>query len=342
MRYLLGDYTTEGGPGLVVAGPDGLGAAAPVVNPSWVHVGPEAVYTLTETEPGFAAAWRLGEDFALDRVGQGQSTGGNNPCHGTVDPTGRWLLVANYGNADGGGASVAVLPIGEGGTLGEAADVFKLAGKGPDAERQAGPHAHQVVCHMGRVLAVDLGSDRIHAFDLGEDGSLKPAATTQLEPGFGPRHLTFFGDRAIVVGELANAVAVGSFDERSGVFSFGAPVPLPGGGVADLAALPDIGLEEDSPQVLPAAVVPDPGRGLVYVTVRGTDQLAAVDPADGSLVQSVPVGGAWPRDAVLTADGTLLVACQHSGQVMRVDPTGEREPVAEWTVPGVTCVAPLT
>jgi 6-phosphogluconolactonase len=195
---------------------------------------------------------------------------------------------------------------------------------------------------MGRVLAVDLGSDRIHAFDLGEDGSLKPAATTQLEPGFGPRHLTFFGDRAIVVGELANAVAVGAFDERSATFSFRDPVSLPGGDVADFAALPDIGLEEDAPQPLPAAVVADPERGLVYVTVRGTDQLAAVDPADGSLVQSVPVGGAWPRDAVLTADGTLLVACQHSGQVMRVDPTGEREPVAEWTVPGVTCVAPLT
>ncbi|HEX2143256.1 MAG TPA: beta-propeller fold lactonase family protein [Glycomyces sp.] len=342
MRYLLGDYTTEGGPGLVVAGPDGLGAAAAVVNPSWVHVGPEAVYTLTETEPGFAAAWRLGEGFTLDRAGQGRSTGGNNPCHATVDPTGRWLLVANYGNGDGGGASVAVLPIGEGGTLGEAVDVFKLSGSGPDAGRQAGAHAHQVVCHMGRVLAVDLGSDRIHAFDIGEGGKLAPAATTGLEPGFGPRHLAFVGDRAILVGELANAVAVGSFDERSATFSFRSPVPLPGGDVADLAALPDIGLDEDAPNPLPAAVVPDAERGLVYVTVRGTDQLASIDPADGSLVRSVPVGAAWPRDAVLTADGTVLVACQHSGVVTRVDPTGETEPTAEWTVPGVTCVAPLT
>ncbi|MEU5153595.1 beta-propeller fold lactonase family protein [Glycomyces sp. NPDC021274] len=342
MRYLLGDYTTEGGPGLVVAGPDGLGAAAAVVNPSWVHVGPEAVYTLTETEPGFAAAWRLGEDFTLDRAGQGQSTGGNNPCHATVDPSGRWLLVANYGSGDGGGASVAVLPIGEGGTLGEAADVFKLSGSGPDADRQAGPHAHQVVCHMGRVLAVDLGSDRIHAFDLGDDGKLIPAATTQLEPGFGPRHLAFLGDRAVIVGELANAVAVGSFDERSATFSFGAPIPLPGGEVADFAALPDIGLEEDAPRPLPAAVVADSERGLVYVTVRGTDQVAVIDPADGALVRTVPVGAAWPRDAVLTGDGTLLVACQHSGEVVRVDPSGASEPVTEWAVPGVTCVAPLT
>ncbi|MCD0442850.1 lactonase family protein [Glycomyces sp. A-F 0318] len=342
MRYLLGDYTTEGGPGLVVAGPDGLGDAAAVVNPSWVHVGPEAVYTLTETEPGFAGAWRLGEDFALERVGQGQSTGGNNPCHATVDPSGRWLLVANYGAPDGAGASVAVLPIGEDGRLGPAAHVFELSGSGPDPDRQSGPHAHQVVCRQGRVLVVDLGSDRIHAFDLGEDGALTPAATTALEPGFGPRHLAFVGDRATVAGELANAVAVGSFDERSATFSFGPAVPLPGDGVADYAEMPDIGLEEDAPRPAPAAVVPDPERGLVYITVRGSDQLVAVDPVDGSLVRSVPVGAAWPRDAVLTGDGTLLVACQHTGAVTRVDPTGEAEPVTEWSVPGVTCVAPLS
>ncbi|SDD04839.1 lactonase family protein [Glycomyces harbinensis] len=342
MRYLLGDYTTEGGPGLVVAGPDGLGDAAAVVNPSWVHVGPEAVYTLTETEPGFAAAWRLGADFTLDRVGQGQSTGGNNPCHATVDPSGRWLLVANYGASDGAGASVAVLPIGDDGQLGPAADVFKLSGSGPEPDRQSGPHAHQVVCHKGRVLAVDLGSDRVHAFDLGEDGKLTPAATTALEPGFGPRHLAFIGDRAVIAGELSNAVAVGTFDERSATFSFGPAVALPGDGVADYAALPDIGLDEGAPPPAPAAVVADPERDLVYITVRGTDQLVAVDPADGSLVRSVPVGAAWPRDAVLTADGTLLVACQHTGAVTRVDPTGETEPVIEWSVPGVTCVAPLS
>jgi len=342
MRYLLGDYTTEGGPGLVVAGPDGLGDAAVVVNPTWVHVGPETVYTLTHTEPGFAAAWRIGEDFTLDRIGQGRSTEGNNPCHGTVDPSGRWLLVANYGDEDGGGASVAVLPIGEDGRLEPAVDVFKLTGSGPDPERQSGPHAHQVICHMGRVLAVDLGTDRVHALDLGEDGKLTPAATTALEPGFGPRHLAFIGERVVVAGELANAVAVGTFDERSATFSFAPAVPLPGNEVADYAALPDIGLEEDAPRPAPAAVVADPERGLVYITVRGTDQVASVDPADGSLVRSVPVGAAWPRDAVLTADGSLLVACQHTGVVTRVDPTGETEPAVEWECPGVTCVAPIT
>jgi 6-phosphogluconolactonase len=327
MRYLLGDFTSAGGPGLVTAGPGGLGAAAAVADPSWVVVGPAAVYALSRsaTEPGSASAWHLGEGGALEHVGRDRSTGGCSPCHGAVDASGRWLLVANYGKADGSGATVAVLPVGEGGVLGEAADVVELEGSGPHADRQAGPHAHQVVCRGERVFAVDLGSDRVHAFDLGEDGKLVPVAVTPLEPGFGPRHLAFLGDRAVIAGELAGAFAVGAYDERSGRFAFGSPVPLPRNGTASL----------------PAAVVPDPARGLVYLTVRGPDALAVVDPAAGALLRTVPVGAAWPRDAVLAEDGSVLVACQHGGEVMRVDPSGGRPPVAEWTVPGVSCVAAL-
>ncbi|WP_168801772.1 lactonase family protein [Glycomyces buryatensis] len=340
MRYLLGDYTTEGGPGLVVAGPDGLGTPAAVVNPSWVSVTDSAVYSLTETEPGYAASWRLGPDFTLDRNGASRPTGGDNPCHAAVDPSGRWFLAANYGSA--GGGSVAVFPIEADGSLGESTVVHKLVGSGPDAERQAGPHAHQVVCHGGFVLVVDLGSDRIWSFRLTEAGLLDPVASTELEPGFGPRHLAFIDDRAVLAGELANAVAVGTFDAGLGTFSFGPSIPLPDTDTADLAALPDIGLPEDAPRPYPAAVVPDPRLGLVYVTIRGTDQVAVIDPAAPALIRSVPVGASWPRDAVLGDDGTLLVACQHGGVVMRVDPNGAEAPVRVWECGGVSSVAPLT
>lgn len=343
MRYLLGDYTTEGGPGLVVAGPDGLGRAAPVVNPSWVATGGPGgvVYATTETEPGFVSAWRIGETFTPEEVGTAQATGGANPCHAVVHPSGRWLLVANYGNGEGGG-SVAVMPIGPDGALDAPDDIYGLVGAGPDPDRQSGPHAHQIVCREGRVLAVDLGSDRVHAFDLGEDGRLTAVASTALEPGFGPRHLAFVGDRALLAGELANAVVVGGFDPVSATFDFGPALPLPGADPADLAALPDIGLPEDVPRPYPGAVVADEERGLVYVTVRGTDQVAVVDPAAAALVRAVPAGGSWPRDAMLCADGTLLVACQFGGVVTRVDPTGGREPERVWDCPGVSRVTPLT
>ena len=343
MRYLLGDYTTEGGPGLVVAGSDGFGPPAQVVNPSWVATGgPDGVvYTVTETEPGFAAAWRIGATFEPKEVGTAQSTGGANPCHAAVHPSGRWLLVANYGNGAGGG-SVAVLPIAEDGSLDAPSEVFALVGSGPDLDRQSGPHAHQILFRSGRVLVVDLGSDRVHAFSLSEDGELEPVASTVFEPGFGPRHVAFVGDRALIAGELANAVVAGSFDPDTATFALGPTLPLPGTDPADLAALPDIGLPEDAPRPYPGAVVPDEERGMFYVTVRGTDQVAVVDPAGPALMRSVPAGASWPRDAVLTADGELLVACQFGGAVTRVDPTGTRAPSVAWECPGVSCVTPLT
>ncbi|WP_051326048.1 lactonase family protein [Glycomyces tenuis] len=343
MRYLLGGYTTEGGPGLVVAGPDGLAAPAQVVNPSWVATGgPDGVvYTVTETEPGFATAWRIGATFAPEEVGTAQATGGDNPCHAVVHPSGKWLLVANYGNESGGG-SVAALPIGPDGALDAPDDVFELVGSGPDQVRQVGPHAHQIVCRDGRVLVVDLGSDRVHAFALGSAGRFEQLASTVFEPGFGPRHLAFVGERALIAGELANAVVAGDFDPVSATFALGSVVPLPGTEPADLAALPDIGLPEDGPRPYPGAVVADEERGLVYVTVRGTDQVAVVDPAGPALVRSVPAGGSWPRDAVRCADGSLLVACQFGGVVTRVDPSGEAAATRMWDCPGVACVTPLT
>ncbi|GAB3232857.1 lactonase family protein [Glycomyces halotolerans] len=343
MRYLLGDYTTEGGPGLVVAGPDGLASPASVENPSWVATGGPGgvVYTVSEAEPGWAAAWRVAETFSLDPVGTARPTGGSNPCHAVVHPSGRWLLAANYGDGAGGG-SVAVLPIAADGSLGEPTDVYDLVGSGPDPERQTGPHAHQIVCHAGRVLVVDLGSDRVHTFDLDGDGRLNPVAFTVFEPGFGPRHLAFVGERAVIAGELANAVVTGAFDGNSAQFVLGPTLPLPGTDPADLAALPDIGLPEDVPRPYPGAVVPDPERGLCYVTVRGPDQVTVIDPARPALVRSVPVGASWPRDAALESDGNLLVACQFGGVVTRVDPTGEAEAHAVWECPGASCVRPLT
>ncbi len=339
MRYLLGDYTTEGGPGLVVAGPDGLAEAAAVANPSWVATGgPDGVvYTVSETEPGFASAWRIGETFVPEEVGTAQATGGDSPCHAVVHPSGKWLLVANYGSG-----SVAALPIGADGALDAPDDIYELVGSGPDPDRQAGPHAHQVVCRSGHVLVVDLGSDRIHAFALSAAGRFEAVASTAFEPGFGPRHLAFVGDRAVIAGELANAVVVGDFDAASGTFALGPALPLPGTDTADLAAMPDIGLPEDAPRPYPGAVVADAERGLAYVTVRGTDQVAVVDPSRPALVRSIPAGGSWPRDAVLCADGSLLVACQFGGVVTRVDPSGAEPTARVWDCPGAACVTPLT
>ena len=92
-----------------------------------------------------------------------QSTRGDGACHLCVDATGRTLLVANYGSG-----SVAALPIGADGSLGEPSDFFQHEGRSVDAERQEGPHAHSITLDGANrhALVADLGLDQILLYEL--------------------------------------------------------------------------------------------------------------------------------------------------------------------------------
>jgi len=131
------------------------------------------------------------------------SSGGKGPTHLSLHPSGRFLLVANYF-----GGSVAVIPILPDGSLGQATDIQKDAGKvGPVKATHAPPgsfaisghdqvHAHMIGADpSGRfVLHVDLGLDRIFVWKFDQrKGLLTPndPPFVSLPPGDGPRHFTF-------------------------------------------------------------------------------------------------------------------------------------------------------
>ena len=108
------------------------------------------------------------------------------PCYASIDPAGRYCLVANYETGN-----ICVLPILKDGSLGEATDTVQFSGSGPNPERQESPHAHMVVPSPdgGFILAVDLGTDRLMAFCLDrERGTLSPADPpwTELPPWHRP------------------------------------------------------------------------------------------------------------------------------------------------------------
>src|SRR5262245_8195669 len=130
-------------------------------------------------------------------------SGGAGPTFVSVHPSGKFLLVANYF-----GGSVAVLPILEGGRLGEATDVKNDTGKvGPTTAKNAPPgrfafsghdrtHAHMIQADpAGRfVLHVDLGLDKIFIWKFDDKkGTLiaNEPSFVSLPPGDGPRHLHF-------------------------------------------------------------------------------------------------------------------------------------------------------
>ena len=150
-----------------------------------------------------------------------QSTVGTGPCHISIDATGRYALVANYG-----GGSVAALPIADDGCLGAATEFIQHEGSSVNPPRQEGPHAHSInITPDNRfAMAPDLGLDKIliYQLDLGS-GKLLPGAPPWAEtaPGSGPRHLAFHPNRryAYVITEMGNTVTAFAYDEAAGSLS---------------------------------------------------------------------------------------------------------------------------
>ncbi len=130
-------------------------------------------------------------------------SGGAGPTYVSLHPSGKFLFVANYF-----GGSVAVLPVLEGGRLGDATDVKADTGKvGPTRATNAPKgsfaisghdrtHAHMIQPDpSGRfVLHVDLGLDRIFIWKFdAKTGTLtaNDPPGVSLPAGDGPRHFHF-------------------------------------------------------------------------------------------------------------------------------------------------------
>ncbi|KUO18326.1 6-phosphogluconolactonase [Streptomyces dysideae] len=309
----LGTYTSAegGGKGIALATYDATtgritdrGILAKTGDPSFLapHPNGRTLYAVNEREDGGVTAVRLADRKVLGT----RSSGGAGPCHLSVHPSGRWLLSANYSSG-----SVTVHPIAASGALGEHTDVITHSSPppGPDAERQDGPHAHQIVTTPdgGHVLAVDLGTDTVHTYRLDQTkGTLTEVSRARSRPGAGPRHLTFHpgGRYAYLANELDNTVTVCAYDPATGRVTIGDPQST---GTGEGTSYPS--------QILVTA-----DGSYAYFANRGHNSLTryAVE-ADGArlrLLDTVPVHGDWPRHTAFSPDGKLLfVSNQRSSSV---------------------------
>jgi len=303
--------------------------AVEAVNPSFLALHPTGryLYAVGETSgPDGAKSGTVGA-FSIEpgtgdlRLINQQSSEGAGPCHLVVDRTGRNVLVANYG-----GGTVAVLPVSADGSLKAASSVRAHEGSGPNASRQAKPHAHGIYLDSAERFAFspDLGADRVfvYRFDASK-GVLEPHGAAPLDPGSGPRHLAFHpsGRYAYVINELLSTLTAFAYDAEQGTLA-----PL-----QTVTTLPD-GFSGTSSTA--EVEVSPPGRFL-YGSNRGHDSLAAfrIDASSGRLtpVGHVPVGGKTPRHFTIDPSGRwLLAGHQGSGTVavFRIDPdTGMPGPV---------------
>ena len=99
-----------------------IGLVGETVSPSFLAVHPNHKFLYAVNEISNYEGKKAGSvsSFAMDtKTGQLKllntvSSRGDGPCHLALDPTGKWLYVANYG-----GGSVAEYPVHDDGTLGE-------------------------------------------------------------------------------------------------------------------------------------------------------------------------------------------------------------------------------
>jgi 6-phosphogluconolactonase len=238
-----------------------------------------------------------------------------------LSPDGRWLATANYTSG-----SVSIHPVGADGSLGGRTDLVPHSGTpGPQADRQDGPHAHQVVFADGGLLVCDLGLDAVIGYRL-DDGRLTEVVRSSMPAGSGPRHLVLAGPLAYVVGELESTVTVCD--------------------VAGLELTPrvSLSLRSDDAEGENTAAEVVVTRDQVLASNRGDDTVAVFERVGSSLRlnEIVPCGGSWPRWIGLV-DGSLVVANERSHGLARLRPDAGSWSVVEilgWPSPTGCAVLP--
>lgn len=316
-RLLIGGYSGDKGDGIGITVLDGdrVTATVPALSPSWIARHPylPVLYAVAETDDGRVCAWGLADGVPAQELGRGE-TGGSEPAHLAVDPSGRYLITANYS-----GGSISVHRLGEHGEIGPRTDLVQhdLHGEHP---RQDAAHPHMIYVTEDWLLVVDLGGDAIYQYRLTDLGTLEFERIFAAPAGSGPRHVLAVGDRYYVTAELSGELIVFEADGR-----LAGSVPA----------------SRQPRQNQPSELASD--GTYLYVANRGPNTVTvfALDDDRPRYVAEVEVGD-WPRHIALDGD-LLYVANERSHEVMtlRIDPaTGV--PALERTVqvPSPTVVLP--
>lgn len=310
----------------------------------------EPVLTIEATRPSFVAIhpskkflYSVSEgsgdeggvsSFAIDattgkltRINTGSSKG-SGPCHVCVDPSGKMLMVSNYGSGH-----VTSLPIKADGSLGEPVSNF-LQGPASNADpkRQKGPHAHSMnTDKAGKfAFACDLGCDKVFIYKL-DPGT---ATITPNTPAFaevpaaaGPRHFAFHpnGKFAYVNNEMAMTVTSFTYDAEKGALT-----PM-----GTISTLP-IGVPLD-PKYSTAETAVHPSGKFAYVSNRGHDTIACykVDQATGKLtfIECAPALVEIPRNFAIDLSGKWMITAGQNSNTIAVfavdQETGKIKPTGQ-------------
>lgn len=284
-----------------------------ISNPSYLtpSVDGERIYAVGEDEgkTSTANAIRFDKEQETLTLLNSQLTDGAAPCYIKLNPSGKFVITANYF-----GGSITVFPLDKEGKLKPDTRLISFIGNGPDKERQNQPHVHCVEFTPDHkyLLANDLGTDQIHIFPVSEamtDGvahSLLDESkeyNVKVEPGSGPRHICFHPNQkyAYLINEISGKVTTFSYENgKLNALQYIEADTTGAKGSGDIHISPD-------------------GK-FVYASNRlQADGIAifAVDQKKGTLTKAgYQLTDIHPRNFIITPNGRyLLVACRDSNTI---------------------------
>ncbi|MFV0251968.1 MAG: lactonase family protein [Beutenbergiaceae bacterium] len=330
---MSGYWVGSSGPDVSVLTAARVASAARAGRPTFLahHPTLPRLYAVDESDVGQIRAFSVDGD-RLSELSR-QPSGGSQPCHVLVHPSGGWLYLANYGD----GVVTAISLDHQGDLTGDRV-LLRHTGHGSDPDRQDRPHAHFVTVSAGGrwLIAVDLGTDQLRSYRLVEGRPVPPAVVTDLPSGVGPRHLVVHRDWIYLACELDGTVRTLRWYEPAGRAELT-------GSVSAIASGRD-GVRDYPSHIERVGTT-------VLVAVRGSDAIAVIDIHDGiaaNVRAHVPTV-AWPRHFAVDRDGhspALVVAGEREGAIgihplrgadARLDLAGVSEKVA---TAGPMCLVP--
>lgn len=259
------------------------------------------------------------------------ASGGAAPVYLSLDARGDFAFVANYASG-----TLAVLPIRDDGSLGEATQVHHDTGAVGAARASSAPpgsfaisgheapHAHMILPDPAHrfVFSTDLGQDRIysHRFDARTERlTPNPAQPfVSLPTGDGPRHFTFHPNQRwfYSIEEEASTITFFDYDRLSGVL----------GKKQQIASLPP-GFAGTN---FAAEIAISPNGSALYALNRLHNSICvfSID-ARGELqfVADTPTRGDYPRSFAMDPTGSFLYVCNQMSDnltTFRIDPLSQQ------------------
>ena len=325
--------------------PSGLKLVAKDQSPSWFTLSADHkfLYAVNEIDTyganksGSITAYAVNAATGALRKLNVVDSGGAIPCYIVPDPSGKFLLTANYT-----GGTFSVTRIKPDGSLGATTDIVKPTGPMgvyQAADRPVGmygdklPHGsrgHMILPDPSGqyILGADAGRDQLFVWKLDTGtGKLNQVSVTKSVPGSGPRHFAFAPDgKTLFVLHEQNS--------RIQVYGFAGGKLTPKG--ASVSTLPD-GFQGGN--TTSELLIDKAGKHL-YAANRNHDSIATFTIAsDGGIkrIANTPTEGTSPRTLAIDPSGKYFYSLNQRGDnlvTFRLDANGVPKSIGKYLAVG--------